>query len=183
MPHTDGPVYLNRTATFSIGGGDVLFKLNPITNGHGGTSVGGDDRLGWKAVETSGSSADRKQSTDGQVMIGDGNDGLNHIEVGHRPLGSECQESSGVGVVDDDGVEMEVKLSGLGSLIVFTDDAYTHYRHSIDDRVDSGVEIASDRCVNSSSTSCGTDSDIGLGGGEEVQRGYRISLTFRHKYL
>jgi len=110
MPHTDGPAYDNRTATFSIGGGDVLFRLDPIRDAGGGT----DD--------------------------GSGKEG------------------------------MEVKLSGEGSLIVFTDEAYSKYRHSIDDRVESGVEFADrDRCVN-------------LDDNGEVKRGYRISLTFRHKF-
>jgi len=151
MPHTDGPVYLNRTATFSIGGGDVIFKLNPL-------------------------------SSNGTI------DGSNGVEGGREGEGTTTAGSIPV-VSEDGGGGMEVKLSGLGSLIVFTDDAYTQYRHSIDDRVDSGVEIASERCVNSSlsssvlSSSCGAASGCGGRQGEEVRRGYRISLTFRHQYL
>jgi len=158
MPHTDGPVYLNRTATFSIGGGDVIFKLNPLSNDE--TTIDG---------------------------------GSNGVVEGGRPRpregeGTNNDETGAAGSEDGNGGGMEVKLSGLGSLIVFTDDAYTQYRHSIDDRVDSGVEIASDRCVNSSfsasspSSSCGAAIGCGGGQGEEVRRGYRISLTFRHQY-
>ena len=45
MPHTDGPMYLNRTATFSVGGGDVLFKFRQIGSGNGRVEVG--DGGGW----------------------------------------------------------------------------------------------------------------------------------------
>merc|ERR1740124_394899 len=36
LSHTDGPVYLDRTATFSVGGGDVLFKFRRIEEGSAG---------------------------------------------------------------------------------------------------------------------------------------------------
>jgi alkylated DNA repair dioxygenase AlkB len=34
MPHTDGPAYDNRTATISLGGSDVIFKLWPRNQRH-----------------------------------------------------------------------------------------------------------------------------------------------------
>lgn len=54
-----------------------------------------------------------------------------------------------------------------GSLVVFEDAAYLDYCHGIDDQV--GMEVASKDCVNANP-------------GTLVTRGYRISLTFRHKY-
>lgn len=104
------------------------------------------------------------------------------IEEGSAGGGRHTTSAAG-GDGEGGGVEMEVKLSGEGSLVVFTDDAYTGYRHSIDDRVGSGVEFAGGRCVNcSSSLAVGDGDNGGGGGGEEVRRGYRISLTFRHKF-
>ena len=58
----------------------------------------------------------------------------------------------------------EVLLEGNGSLLVFSNDAYSEYTHGIDDLTE---EVASSKCVNAK---CGT----------RVQRGHRISLTFRH---
>ena len=73
------------------------------------------------------------------------------IEEGSAGGGRHTTSAAG-GDWEGGGVEMEVKLSGEGSLVVFTDDAYTGYRHSIDDRVGSGVEFAGGRCVNCSSS-------------------------------
>lgn len=114
MPHTDGPSYYPKTATISIGGGDVLFKFT------------------------------HRQST--------------HTD----PV-------------------MEIRLSGQGSLIVFQDEAYIDFCHSIQDRLLDDHEVVRTnsnlKCINFKPN--GMDP-------EEVQmyvvRGYRISLTFRHKY-
>lgn len=108
MAHTDGPMYLDRTATFSIAGGDVLFNFT------------------------------KRKSDDG---------------------------------VDDDSNNdvMQLKLHGNGSLVVFTDDAYTNHCHSINDRIQNSVEYASCKCVNAVE-------------GQQIQRGHRLSLTFRHKF-
>lgn len=103
MPHTDGPSYFHRTATFSIGPGDVLFSFTP-----------------------------RKEPSSTPVF--------------------------------------QIRLKGKGSLIVFGDDAYSNYCHGINDRVDSLQEYANSNCVNCHQA-------------EAVMRGYRISLTFRHKYV
>jgi alkylated DNA repair protein alkB family protein 6 len=62
-------------------------------------------------------------------------------------------------------VAPQVLLEGNGSLVIFANDAYTHYTHGIDV---TDVEVASANCVNTAP-------------GTLVQRGYRISLTFRHK--
>ena len=53
---------------------------------------------------------------------------------------------------------LEVVLHGNGSLVVFTGDAYINHMHSIDE-------------VLEETTSIGT----------KIARGYRVSLTFRHK--
>ncbi|EJK44621.1 hypothetical protein THAOC_36825 [Thalassiosira oceanica] len=53
---------------------------------------------------------------------------------------------------------LEVVLHGNGSLVVFTGDAYINHMHSIDE-------------VLEETTSMGT----------KIARGYRVSLTFRHK--
>ena len=68
--------------------------------------------------------------------------------------------------IDRIKVEMveEVLLEGNGSLVVFSNDAYSQYTHGIDDLTE---EVASSKCINAE---CGT----------RVQRGHRISLTFRH---
>jgi alkylated DNA repair protein alkB homolog 6 len=58
----------------------------------------------------------------------------------------------------------ELVLEGSGSLVIFADDAYTHYTHGIDDVLQ---EVASEKCVNAN---CGTI----------IQRDWRISVTFRH---
>lgn len=60
-----------------------------------------------------------------------------------------------------------------GSLVVFEDAAYLDCCHSIDDRVES--DTVSEHCVNAYQAN-----DITKGG--KVPRGYRISLTFRHKF-
>jgi len=115
LPHTDGPLYLDRTATFSIGGGDVLFKFT-------------------KRFESQ----------------------------------KEKEKCAVKDTTEKDRPVMEVKLNGLGSLIFFTGEAYTNYCHSINDRIGT-TEHVSQYCINSSHS------------GEVVKRGYRISLTFRHK--
>ena len=101
LPHTDGPAYYSRTATISLGGSDVIFKLTPRQHE---------------------SSAELQQ---------------------------ESKSSS-----------LEVILHGKGSLVLFTDDAYLNYCHSISEGV--FQETTSDGKVL-------------------VQRGYRVSLTFRRK--
>ncbi len=106
LPHTDGPIYFDRTATVSVGGGDVLFQFTK---------------------------RDLPENED-----------------------------------DERDSPIQLKLHGQGSLVVFSGDAYTKYCHSIQDRVDDMVEYAGANCVNASE-------------GERIERGYRISLTFRHK--
>ena len=99
MPHTDGPAYDSATATISLGGSDVIFKLWPRPH---------DDGEARRLTEPT--------------------------------------------------LELEVVLHGNGSLVVFTGDAYINHMHSIDE-------------VLEETTSMGT----------KITRGYRISLTFRHK--
>lgn len=119
LPHTDGPVYLDRTATISVGGGDVLFNF---------TKRDFDEKNEAKSDSSS-------TNTDGNT---------------HK-----CA--------------LQIQLHGEGSLVVFTGDAYSNHLHSIADRVDSLVEHSNEKCVNSKE-------------GEKVFRGYRLSLTFRHKF-
>lgn len=122
LPHTDGPTYLDRTATFSISGGDVLFRFSK-RGVHEHTHINEDDHTGDKE------------------------------EVGEQ---NRCSD-------------MEIKLHGNGSLVVFTGEAYTNHCHSINDRVYNHRETVGHDCVNADE-------------GEVVSRGHRISLTFRHKY-
>ena len=61
--------------------------------------------------------------------------------------------------------EMEVRLESNGSLVVFQEDAYTHYMHSINEVVE---EYSTSLCANAPR-------------GTLVRRGYRISITVRHK--
>lgn len=60
---------------------------------------------------------------------------------------------------------MEVLLHGCGSLIVFANDAYLNHCHGIDETVE---ETSSGICANERE-------------GVEVNRNYRVSLTFRYK--
>lgn len=104
MPHTDGPSYLDRTATISIGGA-VILKFR------------------------------RRQTTE---------------EIGGK----------------QQYPRLDLLLSGEGSLVVFTGEAYTHYLHSIDEGAD--METTTVDCANAEP-------------GFVVKRSHRISLTFRHK--
>ena len=58
-----------------------------------------------------------------------------------------------------------------GSLLVFEDSAYLDYCHGIKDRI--FLEHITDQCLNAT---------IDYKVGTCITRGYRISLTFRHKY-
>ena len=60
---------------------------------------------------------------------------------------------------------MEVLLHGCGSLVVFANDAYLNHFHGIDETVE---EMSSGVCANEVE-------------GVEVNREYRVSLTFRCK--
>ena len=105
MPHTDGPSYLDRTATISIGGPVVLKFRRRLTT----EEIGGKQQY----------------------------------------------------------PRLDLLLSGEGSLVVFTGEAYTHYLHSIDEGAD--METTTVDCANAEP-------------GFVVKRTHRISLTFRHKY-
>jgi alkylated DNA repair protein alkB family protein 6 len=105
MPHTDGPSYLDRTATISIGG-SVILKFR------------------------------RRLTTE---------------EIGEGRLYPR----------------LDLLLSGEGSLVVFTGDAYSRYLHSIGEGAD--TEVTTVDCANAEA-------------GVVVKRSHRISLTFRHKY-
>jgi alkylated DNA repair protein alkB homolog 6 len=107
LAHTDGPLYQPRTATISLGGSPVLFKL-------------------------------AKRLTADKI-------GVQHNRTA-----------------------VEILLDGGGSLVVFCQDAYTNYVHSIDDQA--MEEQTSSKCVNSKA-------------GLRIVRGYRMSLTFRFKLL
>ena len=137
LPHTDGPLYLDRTATFSIGGGDVLLnftKRERQRQREHEQGVGGD-------INASGGGAY------------------------HTDDGDDDNDDDG----GDEQAVLQVKLHGTGSLVVFAKDVYTDHCHSIQDRVEDLMEHAGERCWNAKH-------------GETVKRGYRISLTFRHKY-
>ena len=147
LPHTDGPQYLDRTATFSIGGGDVLFNFTKRERQR--------RRVGRREHERGGGGGGINASGGACTDDGDNDDDDNNDDN------------------DDDGGDekavVQVKLHGTGSLVVFAKDAYTDHCHSIQDRVEDLMEHAGERCWNAKH-------------GENVKRGYRISLTFRHKY-
>ena len=63
--------------------------------------------------------------------------------------------------------KLDLLLSGKGSLVLFTGDAYTNHLHSIGEGTE--MEMTTDCCANAAP-------------GLVVQRSNRISLTFRHKY-
>ena len=118
MPHTDGPAYESCTATVSLGGSDVIFKLWP-----------------------------RQQHNDDAQLL-----------QSNTSIESMKKVPS-----------LEVILHGNGSLVVFKDDAYLNHCHEISEGI--FKETTSPNCV------CGND----INGGTLVKRGYRVSLTFRHK--
>ncbi len=134
MPHTDGPLYYPRTATFSIGG-DVLFNFTKRA------------RMGEGKMEA-------KSNV--------------HHQSDHHNEDNEGHDTS---FKKDKKNAVQIHLSGKGSLIVFTDDAYISYCHSINDRIcnDDMIEYADESCIN-------------LEEGMAVKRNQRISLTFRHKF-
>ena len=68
----------------------------------------------------------------------------------------------------DPPCSLEVMLSGKGSLVVFCDGAYSDHLHYIEEGL--MKETASELCTNVSH-------------GTNILKGYRISLTFRHKYI
>jgi 2OG-Fe(II) oxygenase superfamily len=93
---------------------------------------------------------------------------------------------------------IRIRLSGLGSLVVFSDDLYSNYLHSIDPLDDSDMSN-----IGSSSGEEGDSHGDGAGGVEQQssaldldailsvpgittmaqqQRHHRISITVRHKY-
>jgi alkylated DNA repair protein alkB family protein 6 len=126
MPHTDGPSYYPKTATISIGGGNVLLKFTQRRTTHHAQHVDDDS-------------------------------------LPNNPV-------------------LQVKLSGNGSLIVFQDEAYTDYCHSIQDRLVDDFEVVTRRgnnCVNFVPDVRDEKDDMVQ---MTVVRGYRISLTFRHKF-
>ena len=118
MPHTDGPAYESCTATISLGGSDVIFKLWP-----------------------------RQQHNDDAQLL-----------QSNTSIESMKKVPS-----------LEVILHGNGSLVVFKDDAYLNHCHEISEGI--FKETTSPNGV------CGND----INGGTLVKRGYRVSLTFRHK--
>lgn len=63
--------------------------------------------------------------------------------------------------------KLDLVLSGKGSLVLFTGDAYTNHLHSIGEGTE--TEMTTDCCANAAP-------------GLVVPRSNRISLTFRHKY-
>ncbi len=68
----------------------------------------------------------------------------------------------------DPPCSLELMLSGKGSLVVFSDGAYSDHLHYIEEGLMN--ERSSDLCTNVSR-------------GTNIERGYRISMTFRHKYI
>jgi len=73
-----------------------------------------------------------------------------------------------------------VKLEGNGSLIIFEKDAYTHYCHSIQDYDMSTMEETV--AVTEEEEQQQQDVLMNCSVGDTIQRGYRLSLTFRHKF-
>jgi len=77
-------------------------------------------------------------------------------------------ETYEIGQVDPE-IAAQIHLEGDGSLIVFADDAYTNFTHSIEeiDARTGAKEVVSEKCCNAKP-------------GTFLDRGYRLSLTFRH---
>ena len=90
------------------------------------------------------------------------------ISLGSEVLFQFTPRLSSKGNDDEHEQLLQVKLENC-SLITFREKAYSDCCHGINDRVESGFEIAGNACVNAKL-------------GETVFRGKRTSLTFRHKY-
>ena len=136
MPHTDGPAYESRTATISLGGSDVIFKLWP-----------------------------RQQHP--QQRGTPSNQGIEVQSTENKMLSSNSQISPVPSAKDRPS--LEVILHGDGSLVVFTNDAYSNHCHAIAEGI---LEE-----ITSAGGVCGND----VNGGTVVKRGHRFSLTFRCK--
>jgi alkylated DNA repair protein alkB family protein 6 len=105
--------------------------------------------------------------TTATISIGGGDVLLNFTP--RRPLGETAHTSQTIPSRVGEAPRLrQVWLQGNGSLVVFTEDAYTSYLHGIDEHVQ--VEEASSTCANAAP-------------GTPIVRGYRVSLTFRHKLL
>jgi len=81
-------------------------------------------------------------------------------------INKDCNSSS-KGANDSEAKTIHL---ASGSLLVFEDSAYLDFCHQITDRI--LEEVVTEKCLNVSPGQVGT----------AIQRGYRISLTFRHKH-
>ncbi|KAL7463922.1 hypothetical protein ACHAXS_004275 [Conticribra weissflogii] len=105
MPHTDGPAYESRTATISLGGSDVVFKLWPRRNTDEENESHG---IGWQ-----------------QQIIMSSNLRIEKRDNGLSKIASNTATNP----------ELELILHGDGSLVVFTDDAYLDHCHEISEGI------------------------------------------------
>jgi hypothetical protein len=81
-------------------------------------------------------------------------------------IGLNCEGTSPINSYPS-STAMEIMLESNGSLVVFQDDAYRNFLHRIDEVEE---EYTSDLCANSQE-------------GILIRRGYRISITVRHKKI
>ena len=153
MAHTDGPAYASRTATLSLGS-DVLISFTPRPNFFDGNT----------ASDSSNLHADRStnRSKTGDDGVENDKDTTANGDQGNIINTSNSSSSN--------TPKERICLLQKGSLLVFEDSAYLDYCHEIIDRI--LVEHVTDQCLNAGPEHIGTT----------IFRGYRISLTFRHKY-
>ena len=149
--HTDGPQYHPKTATISIGGSHVMFHFQKNLR--------------------------YQEEKDEEESLNPSNQN-EHTNTNKLQTWNEKES---------------VFVSGNGSCLVFEKEAYTHYYHGIHEVYKE--PISSSCCLNYSDY---VHSVVALNGGNEesrnndysfenktpnefIQRGYRVSLTFRHK--
>jgi hypothetical protein len=164
LPHTDGPAYYHKTATVSVSpnaAASVLLNFTP----RGSTSAAAAAAT-TTATRTRTPTPTPSTSTATTIT---------------PPMGSYQEPAVPV----ERPAHVQVLLQGSGSLVVFEDDAYVHYLHSIDDGSGGGGGTASESSathMNMKTQQVAADKCVNSAAGTPVSTDYRISLTFRHKY-
>jgi len=163
LAHTDGPAYLSRTATLSLGSDVLIDFTKKIIYSNKPTKTKSSEMTERTTTTTSSASS---TTTAAAATRGNNAKGMAEQETDDAADGA-----------DDDDDPLTILLQA-GSLLVFEDSAYLDYCHCIQDRV--LTETIPNNCLNNDNNN--NNNNNNMNGRKELTRGYRISLTFRHKY-
>ena len=156
LPHTDGPLYEQITATLSLGSDIVIEFTKRLASNEIGTSS-------KQATTKTKTAAIATESKDG------GDDHCERKEANNSHRTGKDNNGTNNNIRRDDRSSSSAPIQVLlesGSLLVFQEDAYVNYCHGI--AMDVWRDVTTDDCLNAPS-------------GKMVPRGLRYSLTFRHK--